>query len=122
VHGVSGLLATGSVLISNLSPINLKNSTFAAARKTRQLTATLETYADAEPVSSADLLEHLQDLWILGLETAVHGYIFRRVFAKKDQRVAYVVGIIDCSRDFLHHLFLSFGLNARKGFDKTQPA
>lgn len=60
--------------------------------------------------SSADPLERLQDLWILGLETAVDGYIFRRVFAEKDQRVAYVVGIVDRGCDFLDHLFLRFRL------------
>lgn len=58
--------------------------------------------------SSADPREGLQDLWILGLETAVHGYIFRRVFAEEDQRVAYMVGIVDRRGYFLDHLFLRF--------------
>ena len=70
------------VSCNNQSPINLKNSSerlLPHGRLARQLTATLETYADAEPVSSADLLEHLQDL---GFSDWRRPYIFRRVFAK----------------------------------------
>src|SRR5262249_46678544 len=73
---------------------------------------------EGEPVSSADPLERLQDLWVLGLETAVHGYILRRVLPEKDQRVADVVSIIDRGRNFLEHLFLSLRFNARRSFDK----
>src|SRR5262249_18695512 len=68
---------------------------------------------------SSDALQNFEDPWILGLQLSIHGYIFGRVLAKEYQRVAYLVSLVDGSRNLFHHPCLRLGTNARRRFNEN---
>src|SRR5262249_36989738 len=53
--------------------------------------------------SSDYFLESFEDFGVLGLDAPVHGHVFHRILAKKDQRVPDVVGLVNSFSHLLHH-------------------
>src|SRR5216684_280238 len=68
--------------------------------------------------SGADLLEGLQDFWVLRLEAPIHGDRLSWVFTQENQGLADVVSIINSNRDSFHHLLFCLWADALRRFDK----